>query len=655
MTLPLFSSSPLTDDKPKKTARKYQERGIIALRAHVLMEKTRILGVLPTGGGKMFLTAAMTRSATIPMLFVAHRQELIDQCARELADFGLTNIGVIRGNDERYNPAASIQIASIQTLARRDKPFLGEKRVLIFIDECHRSASESYQTHVFGAYDKNGIIIGWTATPWRLDHRPLGGDSGFEVIEVLATYDELLKHPDWLARPDIFGAPPLDLSQVRTSGSDFDEEQLAEVMHTGVLEGQLVEHWVKWADKHPVLTPQGLRIPGKFTTGEPRRTIGFAVNIAHSMACAERFEKLLGLGKVAHLDAKTPDATRKAAWVDSASGKLQMVWNCNIGVEGIDVPPIKCVIDAAPTQSLTRHRQRVGRGMRPWQGVVPFVLDHAGNMDRLGCPFEDLHWSLTAKPVRGSGRLPMKMCRTCFAYCEPSKYVCPFCGAEFPKAEDRPVPAETNAELVMRQTEPEALKVAFYSRQVTMAKSRGFKPGYASAMYKEHYGCWPPREWSDRTKAEFAQDGAWQMSLQRRLEKKAVREAQDKREEEELAKSKIEERVEDDAGWIAKGSARWSAKGKDWTAEATYADGRWSWSVWDDVRKVADVGEALRAEDAKVAAEVALTHLFAGRPKTVEEAAMEKTLDAMDEADPEPEVRGESEFGDWLESEGIGQ
>lgn len=545
MTLPLFSPEPFTDRKPPPNLRAYQERAIVNLRAQVILGRRRILAVAPTSAGKMLMTAAITKLSTIPMLFIGHRMELLDQCASQLGRFGLTEISVIRGADERYNMAAPNQVASIQTLARRDKPFLnlewqpGEPpHVLIFIDEAHRAASDSYVEHVFRAYP-GAVIIGWTATPCRLDGRPLGGEL-FEVLEQIATYEELLKRPDWLAHPDVYGVPiKPDVSGVRMSGSDFDEDALAEVVRTDTLEGQIVEHWLRLAHLHPVFNAKGMRVPQQFTEGLRRRTVGFFVNIAHSQSVAARFEKAIG-PKVAHLDGKTKESERRAIWRDLGSGELEIVCNCNVGTEGVDVPEIKCVIAARPTHSLVMHRQQTGREMRPWRPsddspwVVPILLDHAGNFDRLGCPFEDMRWSLSNRPARLGGRLPMKLCRSCFAYCAPNQAVCPFCGAESPRAEDRPLPAESPAELLLRQTEPDELRRAFFSRQVIIAKQRGFRPGYAGAMYREKYGLWPPREWSERVKGEYAQDGAWQMTLKRRLERKIAREEQEKREDEKL-------------------------------------------------------------------------------------------------------------------------
>lgn len=402
----------------------------------------------------------------------------------------------------------------------------------IAVSNCHRAGSDSFIDHVFRTYP-NAIIIGWTATPWRLDGRPLGGEL-FDKLEVLATYETLLKRPDWLVAPDAFSVPIRpDLSQVRTAGSDFDEEMLAVAMHTDVLEGQIVDHWLRLSGRHPKINGSGVREPGVFVEGERRRTIGFFVNIAHSMSVAAKFEK--ASVKVAHLDSNTLSETRKAIWRDLASGALEVVCNCNIAIEGVDVPEVKCVTHARPTQSITLWRQSNGRCMRPWNNVVPLLLDHAGNWDRLGCPFEDVHWSLKARPVRMAGKIPMKLCKNCFAYVEPQKTVCPFCGTEFPRFEAA-IPAETNAELMMRQSEPDALKADYFWRNVTLAKQKGFKPGFSSALYKDHYGVWPPDEWKEKVKADFAQDAAWQASLKRRLERNAKRDEREKRENAAMAK-----------------------------------------------------------------------------------------------------------------------
>lgn len=634
-TLPLFStdadgnltSKPTFIDAKPPTLRPYQDRGVKLLREATLRGIKRILAVGPTGLGKMVMIAAITRMSTIPVLFVAHRRELLNQCADQLAALGLTNTSIIRANDDRCDPNATVQIASIQTLARRDKPFQNELEVLIFIDEAHRAASDSYIEHVFQAYPK-AIIIGFTATPVRLDGRPLGGEL-FEELILIARYEELFKNPDWLVRPDGYSAPVRPkLDQVKMRGSDFDEDELATIMHSDSLEGQVVEHWSRLAHVHPKFNGNGTRLPTQFETGPRRRTFVFAVNIEHSMSLAARFESI-GV-KVAHLDGKTPDRVRDAIIRDLGTGALEVVCNCNIAVEGVDVPEVKCVVHARPTHSITLWRQTVGRCMRPWKGIVPLLLDHASNWDRLGCPFEDLAWTLKGRSLRFGSKLPMKLCRTCFAYTEPHKVLCPYCGAEFPRQDPRNMPAETTAELVERSNEPEALKKEFFARQVIQAKTHGFKPGFASALYKERYGVWPPKEWSNKIKQEFANDKAWQEAMKRRLEKKAQKEVQEKAEERAL---RGETEAEQKARETKEAFARAMGKQQQLTPQSE--------------QPRVDVAGAFARMKAKQQQQPV-------EPKSPEEAAMEKTLEAMEIEGEWVESESTSPFADWLEEQGIG-
>lgn len=531
MTLPLFESPALMQGKLPKTLRPYQQRAIVEIRAKVLMGVKRILCVAPTAAGKMFILASIIRSATLPVLFVGHRKEILDQCVSQLADQGITHVGVIRGDDERYDPSASVQVCSISTISRRDKPFVG-KQIIIIIDEAHRAGSDSYRDLL--EIWPDAIVIGFTATPVRLDGRPLGGDLFEELVQV-ATYAELLKHPDWLVAPDVFaGSEQADLSRVRRAGSDFDEDQLAGVMRADRLEGDVVKNWLARAHMHPVFNAQGARVPNEWVAGERRRTIVFAVNVAHSVSLAERFGRA-GV-RVAHLDGNTPERERESVLRALSNGDLEVVTNCLVAVEGLDVPSIKCVVSARPTQSVTVWRQCCGREMRPWNNVTPLLLDHAGNFDRLGCPFEDVAWSLKDRPKRARGQELMRKCPACGGYVGLSKTVCPLCGAELPRAETRAL-AETDDELRQRQTEPEALRWAFFWQQVVKAKSKGFKPGFASALYKERYGNWPPRHWSEQIKAQFATDSLWQDLLERRLERKAEREAQEAAEEQAMGEA----------------------------------------------------------------------------------------------------------------------
>lgn len=544
LTLPLFDRNvTLFESEPPKL-RPYQTRAIQTLRDQVRMGFRRILLVAPTGAGKMTINASIIRTSSVPVLFVCDAMELIDQCVRELAAVGITNVGVIRGDDNRTNPGSTVQVASIQTLARREKPPAG----LVLVDEAHLSASDSYIKHIFEFY-KDAIILGFTATPTRFDGKPLG--NLYESLEIVCKYEELIKS-GFIVEPLCYSGPLTpDLSGIKTIGGDFDEGALGDVMRDVTLVGSLLEHWRKLANMYPRPNKsQGL------VEGPYRRTFVFAVSVQHSMDICTRFESD-GV-RIAHLDAKTSETERKRVLVAIASGDLDAITNVGVLLKGVDVPSVKCVVHARPTQSLVLWRQSVGRILRPWHpyhpgchrgctafsSVVPLLIDHAGNIGRLGFPHEDLNWELKTHTRPIIKRDAVRICRGCFAYIPAYKRICPYCGTDSPPTPPSDLPRESEEVLQQLSTMPEAMRRMYFNMMVSKARQKGFKPGFASARYKERYGAWPPWEWSEEVKASFASDPEWQANL---VERQKLREKIEvMKAAKERAKIDPEEEIEDD-------------------------------------------------------------------------------------------------------------
>ena len=504
-TLPLFPdhSFPFVNDVPK--LRPYQTAAIHTLRERVRQKKKRILLVAPTAAGKMTIIAAIIRTSSVPVLFVCDAMELVDQCVEQLALVGIRNVGVLRGDDDRMNPNATVQVTSIQTLRRRDKPPAG----LVLIDEAHLSASDSYTTHVFEHY-KDSIILGFTATPTRHDGRPLG--NLYEYLEIVCTYESLIKS-GFIAAPFCYGGPMIpDLSNIRTVGGDYDEEQLGDVMRDVSLVGQLLEHWQKLAHLYH-------RKDGRPTEGPRRRTFIFAVNIRHSLDICERFSSA-GV-RIAHLDGTTSETERRRILKSLGSGDLEAVTNVGVLLKGVDIPSVKCVVHARPTQSLVLWRQSCGRELRPWHpgcrpgctahpSIQPLLIDHAGNIARHGFPHEDLHWALTERARPFEKKVATRICSGCYAYLPAYRRLCPYCDTEAPPPPPDDLPKESEAHLQALAGTPEEMRHMYLNMMVQVARTKGYKPGFASARYKQRYGAWPPWEWSEAIKYSFASDPEWQ-------------------------------------------------------------------------------------------------------------------------------------------------
>ena len=106
----------------KVILRNYQREAIQSVRGEIRSGKRRVLMVAPTGAGKTTIAGAIIDGAIKKgkkIAFLAHRTELIDQCSERLDDLEVPH-GIIQSKHARTDPYQPVQVASIQTLIRRD-------------------------------------------------------------------------------------------------------------------------------------------------------------------------------------------------------------------------------------------------------------------------------------------------------------------------------------------------------------------------------------------------------------------------------------------------------------------------------------------------------------------------------------------------------
>lgn len=480
--------------------RPYQHTAIAAIRAAIRAGKRRILLNLPTGAGKTLTAGSMVAGALEKektSLFVAHRLELLDQTVGAFARLGITSVGVIRANDRRRDSSQPVQVASIQTLARRVQPDYD----LVFIDEAHRSTAATYVEHVFKRHAK-AIIIGLTATPCGPSGKPLGAH--YDELIIGARYSELIESGH-IAAPLVYSTPVLpDLSTVRTSDGDYNQADLEEAMNRGALIGDIGEQWAK----HP-----------------RQRTVVFAVSVAHSKAIAAMFASR-GV-RAEHLDGNTPEDERRAILARLASGETDVVCNCGVVIEGWDLPSCKTVVLACPTKSLVKFMQTAGRCLRPWGGVTPLVLDHGGNVDRHGLPHEDREWSLTTKQKKGSGAPPVKACPACFAFVAAACLNCPHCGHLFVVVVKEPeAVAPVIVDLALRTLAGDDAKLAFFRQLHRSCRERGWKSGAAVHRYFARFNEDPPKHWVEALKSDYRADQEWKERVATKQAEKRAKEGE---------------------------------------------------------------------------------------------------------------------------------
>ncbi len=379
--------------------RPYQAAKVSEARALMGQGKKSICLVSPTGSGKTIIAAHIIHSALAKkrrVLFLAHRRELIDQCADKLRALGIWDYNVVlSGHPHSRNPNAPMQISSIQTLIRREYP----PADLIIIDESHHAAAGQYQTLLKNYPD--AYVLGLTATPERLDGKGLDGI--FHDLLEVATVPDLI-NDGFLVTPTCLGPSSemaaqlkATLAAVKVRCGDYAEGALGDAMDRDELVGDIVQHWKEWA--------------------AGQKTIVFATSIAHSKHIVEQFQAA-GI-PAAHLDGKMATPEREGILAAWRRDDIRVVSNCQILTEGFDFPELSCCVLARPTKSVALYLQMVGRVLRVAPGKSgALILDHAGNILEHGPPHIDRVWTLQG----ASKKCKVERTHACFL---------PGCGALF--------------------------------------------------------------------------------------------------------------------------------------------------------------------------------------------------------------------------------
>ena len=405
----------------------------------------RPLVVAPCGAGKSYLFAEMVRRTRGEVLVLTHRQELKQQHEELLRELGITNARVAMVLTE-YN-----RLGKYQTPA------------LIVTDEAHLSRSNSWQK-VIEYYDT--YTVGFTATPIRLDGKPLGDifDRLIEGVDVRWLIDN-----QRLAPYEYYAPTTVDTSELRKVAGDYVVSELEQLMNERAIYGNVVESYRRFA-------------PGE-------RAIAYCVSVRHAKNTAEAFNSVGVRAEV--LSSGTPTKQRLQIMDDFRSGRISILCNVGIIAEGISIDEVTCCMLLRPTDSIALGIQQMMRCMRYLPGKTAKILDFVGNYLRVGVPDEPREWSLE-KPVarrrslNDNGDFYIRCCPECYMTFKTAP-VCPYCGAEYPlhpreiqareEIELTRITAEETARLdqMKKAARIEQGKAQSFEDLVKLGRSRGYK------------------------------------------------------------------------------------------------------------------------------------------------------------------------------------
>jgi DNA repair protein RadD len=456
-----------------RTLRPHQTEAIEKLRQSLRTGHRRPLIQAPTGFGKSVLAGHIVNGAlakgnevtiTVPSI------SLVDQMYSSLFADGVYDIGVMQANHPQTNPKAPVQIASLDTLRRRQLPKSG----LVLVDEAHRRSKFLSEWMRLPEWERIPFV-GLSATPWT---KGLGKD--FDDLIIAETTASLIEK-GYLSPFIAFGSEEKpDLSNVGTVAEDFNQGQLATEMQKPKLVADVVQTWLE--------------------KGENRPTLCFAVDCAHAKTLREQFERA-GVS-TAYVDAFTDRGEREQIRRRFQSGDVKIVCNVGVCTTGIDWD-VRCIILARPTKSEILYVQIIGRGLRTADGKDHLIiLDHSDTTARLGFVTDILHDTLNdGKPKTASERkkeederkerLP-KDCPHCGMLVPVFAKKCPNCGFEVRRPSKIECAQGELKQLTGKKTEYTATeKQKWYKMLRYLQEENGRKYGWVAHQYKEKFGVWP--------------------------------------------------------------------------------------------------------------------------------------------------------------------
>ena len=437
--------------------RPYQQQLITNIRLQYQLGHRNVLAVLPTGGGKTYIFSHIAQAAAKKgnrVCILVHRSELLDQASSALTGMGVKH-GRIQAN-RAMDLSHAVQVASVQTLARRLHKLPTGFFQLLVVDEAHHTNAGQWAMVL--QHFQQAHVLGVTATPIRGDGRGLG--EWYQAM-VQGPSGAWLTDNGYLASARVLAPPGFDAAGLRKRMGDFDPKQ-AEQRVTTIM-GDCVSHYRKHLSN--------------------QTAIAFCCSVAHAEAVAALFTSQ-GIA-AASIDGTMSTEQRRDLLQALGTGRIKVLTSCALIGEGVDVPSVGGCILLRPTQSVSLHLQMIGRCLRPSGDKVAVVLDHVGNTLRLGHHLEEQDWSLEGIKKRDREKAPsVKVCPVCFATNPTGASYCCECSHQFrvEVRELKQVDGELQ-ELTTRQRRREQGGARSLEDLIALGRQRGYKNPVAWAKH----------------------------------------------------------------------------------------------------------------------------------------------------------------------------
>lgn len=442
-----------------------------------------VVMVLPTGGGKTRILAAIVERHPGASCVIAHRSEIVAQLSCALAECGVRHNVIASKKDQRaiaelhvkkfgrnfFDPNAPCAVASVDTFIKRKELAKWAAQVsLVVVDEGHHVVLDNKWHKALELFNNPRILLP-TATPKRADGKGLGspdmGGHGVASIMVEGPTLAWLMDEGYLCRYHLVCADSHItelLGEVGQSG-DWSTAQLKAASEQSPIVGNAAETY------HQLNT--GLI---KGAQAAPMRTgILFASDVETAKKFLTEFRRR-GY-RVELVTGETDPDIRRRIFERLERREIELVIAVDIVSEGTDIPALELGIFCRATASLAVYMQQFGRVLRPLMTEqykaartreerlaaiaaspkpIAYIIDHVGNFMRHGPPQRPRPWSLVST-TRGRGKSDAIAYRACLNVPECGqpferfRTECPYCGWEPPAPAGRSTPAMVEGDMTL--------------------------------------------------------------------------------------------------------------------------------------------------------------------------------------------------------------
>ena len=345
--------------------RYYQNETLAAIAENYKAGVRQQLVFWCTGAGKTLLAANLPTAlkGVVPdgrMLFIAHTSELLEQAMDKIQKWNPTLKVGLEKAEHHADADCDVIVACNASVGRA-----GSKRLdnfwsnisIIVIDECHRSGDTYLRVLEDSGVllpESNKLLVGLSATP-KSAKRARGQAKDMtllddeDTVSLKSIFKKIVyKYPLRKAIRDGYLVPlkgirvdtKTSLDEVRVVAGEFKSDELSSAVNTPERNALIVKAWKENA--------------------AGRATIAFTAGIDHAKALSEEF--LRNGVCAAPIYGVDPQRADKLTWFES--GKIDVLANAALLVEGFDSTKVSCIVLASPDRSSSRYTQKIGRGSR---------------------------------------------------------------------------------------------------------------------------------------------------------------------------------------------------------------------------------------------------------------------------------------------------